>query len=88
MRKGALSSPEACSRDRRRPKLRQADCQFPFPFTRILEKLTIDLGATTITPEALKELNKLLATRELPVISSPVSDFEDFLQRMQQGAGP
>jgi hypothetical protein len=53
-----------------------------------LEELTIDLGVTTITPEALKELNKLLAARELPVIGSLVGDFEDFFQRMKQGAGP
>jgi hypothetical protein len=51
-----------------------------------LEKLTIDLGATTKTAEALKVLD-LLAARELPVIGSLVGDFDDFLQRMKQG-GP
>jgi arylsulfatase len=65
-----------------------SDYQVPFPFTGKLEKLTIDLGPTTITPEALAQLNKLLAARNLPVIGSLVGDFEDFLQRMKQGNGP
>jgi arylsulfatase len=64
------------------------DYQVPFPFTGKLEKLTIDLGATTVTPEALSELNKLLAARDLPVVGGLIGDFEDFVQRMQQGRGP
>ena len=60
----------------------------PFPFSGKLEKLTIDLGATTITPEALHQLNELLAARDLPVIGGLIGDFEDFMQRMQQGRGP
>lgn len=65
-----------------------SDYQVPFPFTGKLDKLTIDLGATTMTPEALKELNKLLAARQLPVVGGLIGDFEDFLQRMKQGKGP
>jgi arylsulfatase len=65
-----------------------ADYQVPFPFTGKLEKLTIDLGPTTITPEALAQLNKMLAARNLPMVGGLVGDFEDFLQRMKQGSGP
>jgi arylsulfatase len=65
-----------------------SDYQVPFPFTGKLEKLTIDLGPTTVTPEALRDLNKLLAARELPVVGGLIGDFEDFLQRMKQGSGP
>jgi len=64
------------------------DYQVPFPFTGTLGKLTIDLGATTVTPEALSDLNKLLAARDLPIIGGLIGDFEDFVQRMQQGNGP
>lgn len=51
-------------------------------------EVTIDLGATTVTPETLSELNKLLAARDLPVVGGLIGDFEDFMQRMQQGRAP
>jgi hypothetical protein len=64
-----------------------SDYQAPFPFSGKMEKLTIDLGPTTTTPEALAQLNKLLAARDLPVVGGLVGDFEDFMQRMKQGNG-
>jgi len=64
------------------------DYQVPARFNGKIAKLTIDLGASTVTPEALKELNRMLAARNLPVIGGLIGDFEDFMQRMEQGRGP
>jgi hypothetical protein len=53
-----------------------------------LVKLTVDLGETTVTPEALHDLQEVMAARGIPIIGWLVGDFEDFIQRMKQGNGP
>ena len=62
--------------------------QVPFAFTGKLVKLTIDLGASTVTPQAMHDLQMMLAARNVPIVGGLIGDFEDFLQRMQQGQGP
>lgn len=62
--------------------------QVPFAFTGRLAKLTIDLGESTVTPQAMHDLQMMLAARNLPIVGGLIGDFEDFLQRMQQGSGP
>jgi len=65
-----------------------SDYQVPFAFTGRIVKITIDLGASTVTPQALQDLQRLLAARNVPVVGGLIGDFEDFVQRMQQGSGP
>ena len=64
------------------------DYQVPFAFTGRLVRLTVDLGASTVTPEALADLQRLLAARNVPLVGGLIGDVEDFVQRMQQGSGP
>jgi arylsulfatase len=62
--------------------------QVPFNFTGRLIKLTVDLGLSTVTPEAMSDLQRMLAARNLPIIGGLIGDLEDFVQRMEQGRGP
>ena len=62
--------------------------QVPFAFTGRIAKITIDLGDSTVTPEALHNLQMLLAARNLPIVGGLIGDLEDFVQKMQQGQGP
>ena len=64
------------------------DYQVPFPFNGRLVKLTFDLGPSTVTPQAMADLQRLLAARNLPLVGGLIGDLEDFVQRMQAGSGP
>ncbi|MEO3471761.1 arylsulfatase [Roseomonas sp. CAU 1739] len=64
------------------------DYQVPFAFTGRLVKVTVDLGASTVTPESLRDLQRMLEARNLPVVGGLIGDMEDFVQRMEQGRGP
>ena len=64
------------------------DYQVPFAFTGRLVKLTVDRGASTVTPESLADLQRLLAARQIPLVGGLVGDLEDFVQRMEAGRGP
>jgi arylsulfatase len=64
------------------------DYQVPFAFTGTLVKLTVDLGASTATPEALRDLRRLLEAGNLPIVGGLITDIEGFVQRMVQGSGP
>jgi arylsulfatase len=64
------------------------DYQVPFAFTGRLVKLTVTPGASNVTPQALEDLQRLLAARDLPLIGGLIGDVEDFVQHMEQGSGP
>ena len=64
------------------------DYQVPFDLTARLVKLTIDLGPTTVTPQALEDLQRLMAATQIPIVGGFIADLEGFIKQMQQGNGP
>jgi len=64
------------------------DYQVPFAFTGRLVKLTVDLGPTTVTPQALEDLQRLMAATHAPIVGGFIADLEDFIKQVQQGNGP
>jgi hypothetical protein len=60
----------------------------PFDLTARLVKLTIDLGPTTVTPQALEDLQRLMAATQTPIVGGFIADLEGFIKQMQQGNGP
>ena len=64
------------------------DYQVPFDLTGRLVKLTIDLGPTTVTPQALEDLQRLMAATQIPIVGGFIADLEGVIKQMRQGNGP
>jgi len=63
------------------------DYEVPFAFTGRLVKLTIDLGPTTVTPQALEDLQRLMAATQIPIVGGFIADLEGFIKEIEQGNG-